>query len=160
MKIKTFLLVCCLSVLSLSAAVPGSFMMQAVATDGESVTVNKEMTVRVSIRQGSSSSKAIYQETHEVVSDALGVITMRVGEGKPATGDFASINWAGQDSYIEVEVDKGSGFVSTGVQQIAAVPYAKVAEKAETLMLVSASGKKFNVNIDDEGNLIATPVAE
>lgn len=159
MKLKAFL-ISCMATLSLGATVPGSFMMQAVATDGNATLANKDVAVRVSLRQGKADAKNIYVETHNVTTDGLGVITLRVGEGSASTGDFGAISWSGKTSFIEIEIDKGEGYVSAGTQQIAAVPYAKVAEKAEALTLTSASGKKFTVNIDDDGNLVATPVAE
>lgn len=159
MKLKVILFSCMAS-LSMGATVPSSFMMQAVAADGNAVLANKEVAVRVSLRQGKADAKNIYVETHNVTTDGLGVITLRVGEGKASTGDFGAISWSGKKSFVEIEIDKGDGYVSAGTQQIAAVPYAKVAEKAEALTLSSASGKKFTVCIDDEGNLVATPVNE
>lgn len=160
MKIKSLLLFACLTALHLGAAVPGSFAMQAVATDGASVVANKDVKVRVSLRQGKATSKKVYVETHELATDGLGVLTFNVGEGKIESGDFASISWSGKDLFIEIEIDKGAGYVSAGTRQLTAVPFAKFANRAEKLVLSSASGKKFEVTIDDDGNLIANPIAE
>lgn len=160
MKIKTAILLACLSALPLGAAVPGSFSMQAVATDGTGVVANKEVKVRVSLRQGKADSKNIYVETHTVTTDGLGVLTLAVGEGTKESGDFSSITWANKTSFIEIEIDKGAGYVSAGTRQLTSVPFAKFADRAEKLVLRSASGKKFEITIDDDGNLIANPLAE
>lgn len=161
MKIKTlFLAAWCLAALPLNAAVPGSFGMQAVATDGTAVVANKEVKVRVALRQGKADSKNIYVETHELITDGLGVINFNVGEGKKESGDFASITWGGKTSFIEIEIDKGAGYVSAGTRQITAVPFAKFADRAASLVLRSASGKMFAVTINDDGILVANPVDE
>lgn len=154
-------MISCVVAVSVSAAVPGSFQMQAVATDGGAgVLANAEVTVRLSLRQGKADGKSVYVETHGTTTDGLGVITVHVGEGAAASGDFSAIAWGEADMFIETEIDKGAGFVPAGTSRICAVPFAKVADKASRLQLTSASGKRFEVSIDDEGNLKATPIAD
>lgn len=140
------------------AAVPGSFSLQAIATDGTAVAANAAVSVRVSIRQGAADGVNIYQETHDATTDGLGVVSVKVGEGTAVSGGFESIQWLDVESYVEVEIDKGEGYVSNGVSRILAVPYAKAASRAASLVLKSASGKAFSVSIDNEGNLTATPL--
>lgn len=157
MKIVTLFFAMCAWLSSLSA-VPGSFLFQAVAADGNGVVANTAVSVRVSIRQGKPDAKNLYQELHSVTTDGLGAVSVRVGEGEVLSGDFEAIEWLDKESYIEVEIDKGSGYVSSGISQVSAVPYAKAAAKAGSIILKSASGKTFRVTIDDEGNLLTTPV--
>ena len=145
---------------SAMAAVPGSFRMQALVADGAAAQADKAVTVRVGIRAAKADAADIYTETHRLTTDAMGLVTFNVGEGKATKGAFSEIVWADGEYYIAMAIDRGEGFVDAGTQRIAAVPYAKVADAARALVMTSASGKQFTVTIDDEGRLVATPVVK
>ncbi len=88
------------------------------------------------------------------------MVALQVGKGTVETGDFTSINWGKGTFFIETEIDKGAGFVSTGAQQLMSVPYAKYANQAGKITLTSVSGKKFTLTIDDEGNISTQKITE
>lgn len=162
MKIKTLLAALLLTAAAMPAGAgrPSSFRMQTIVTDNAIALKQSEVDVRIAIRIGSAEAKDIYVETHTVSTDDLGIATLNVGDGEAVSGTWDSIDWSKQPVYVAVAFDKGSGYVDAGCSQITAVPYAKFAEKSGLLIMTSASGKKFVVTIDDEGNLISKPVGQ
>lgn len=159
MKIQAVLM-SLMTALGAVAAVPGSFLLQTVVSDGSTIVSDREVSVRISLRRGSATAKNVYQETHSTATDGFGVVTVNVGEGKAVSGEFQTISWTGNELYAEVEIDKGEGYISAGVSRIASVPFAKASATSACLIMTSASGKRFNVTIDDDGKLVATPIAE
>ena len=67
---------------------------------------------------------------------------------------FTSVNWAGGNRYLEVEVDDGSGFASMGRTQMMSVPYALYA-KSSGGGLQGAPG----ISIDWLGSLTTPPTS-
>lgn len=146
------------TILVSEAARPASFRMQTVVTDNGYALAEKEVSVKISVRNDIPTSKDIYTETHTVSTDRLGVVTLNVGEGSVISGNWEVVDWSRQPVFIALSVDKGAGYVDAGCSQVSAVPYARFADKSGSLLLTSASGKKFTVSIDEDGNLVTTPI--
>jgi len=127
---KTRLLILVLGSLSLlcNAQPPHAFSYQAVIRDSNSEIISNEtIDVRISIRDDWSGGTVIYQETHSVITNEFGLITLNVGWGTPGAGyGFQNIDWSYLQKFIEVEVDQtGSGsYISMGTAQLLSVPYA------------------------------------
>lgn len=154
MKKKIFAL-CLFAALFLNsqAQAPDSFQYQAVVSDNNATLNNTNVTVRLLIHEESATGTTVYAETHSTQTNHFGLVALQVGKGTPETGTFTSIEWGKGTFFIETQIDKGSGFVSTGTQQLMSVPYAKYANQAGNITLTSASGKKFALKIDDNGAL-------
>ncbi|WP_157232570.1 hypothetical protein [Barnesiella viscericola] len=139
--------------LNSQAQAPDSFQYQAVVSDNNATLNNADVTVRLVIHEKSATGTTVYAETHSTRTNNFGLIALQVGKGTPETGTFAAIEWGKGTFFIETQIDKGAGFVSTGTQQLMSVPYAKYANLAGKITLTSASGKKFALIIDDNGAL-------
>lgn len=144
---------------TMAAAVPGGFRLQTAVADGDKMYDAKNVNIQVGIRTAADGAD-VYTETHTTTTDSYGVADITVGEGKVVKGSFDALAWTSTRYYVAVSVDKGAGYVDAGVSEISAVPYALVAGKASSLVMTSASGKKFLVTIDDNGALTATPIAD
>lgn len=142
-----------------TAAVPAGFRLQTAVADGDKMYDSKNVTIQVGIR-ATADGTDVYTETHNTTTDSYGVADVTVGQGKALKGSFDSLDWTSARYFVAVAVDKGTGLVDAGVSEISAVPYALVAGKASSLVMTSASGKKFLIIIDDNGTLTATPIAE
>ena len=145
------------------AQVPGAFQYQAVVRNADgSVASNKPLEVQVNIRQGAADGESVYEEVHTTSSNAAGIVTLRIGEGTNSSRRtiFADIDWSDGIYFLDMQVDRGDGFESIGCQQLLSVPYAKYANQAGKITLTSATGKKFALSIDDEGNLSTQEITE
>jgi uncharacterized protein (TIGR02145 family) len=109
--------------------VPEKFTYQAVIrnSSGELVT-NKQVSMRISILQGSSSGSEVFTQTLNPTTNANGLVSIEIGEGT-----FSSINWQDNTYYIKTECDPsgGTNYTITGSSQILSVPYALQAKSAE-----------------------------
>lgn len=138
------------------AEVPGSFKYQMlVRDDSGAVLGGKEVTVRVKFHQDAADGDVLYSETHTATTAQSGIAYLNIGTGTAGASSFTELNWADGPYFMEVEVDKGAGFVSAGTQQLLSVPYAQFAKNAEAVVLTSPDGTQWTVKIDDNGTLSA-----
>jgi hypothetical protein len=107
---------------------------QAVVRDGSGTPlVNHPITVRFTLHDSSASGSIIYQETHNITTNNLGLFTLHIGTGTASIGNIDSIHWALYKKYLQVEFDttaQGGNYIDLGTQQFMAVPYALYAETA------------------------------
>ena len=159
---KKFYVLCLFTAFMLNAhaQAPDSFQYQAVISDNNATLANTEVSVRFTIHEKTATGTEVYREVHQAKTNNFGMIALQVGKGTPEEGNFTAINWGSGTFFIETEVDKGAGFVATGTQQLMSVPYAKYANQAGKITLTSATGKKFTLSIDDEGNLSTQEITE
>ncbi|MFN8254438.1 MAG: hypothetical protein U0W24_02035 [Bacteroidales bacterium] len=118
---------------------PQAFKYQAVARDlSGNVLVSKNISLRISILQGSVSGSSVYIETHSKTTNAFGLVDLEIGNGSSPTGNFSTINWAVASYYLKVEMDPsgGSDYQLMGTAQLLSVPYALHAKTAETVTKV------------------------
>ncbi len=139
---------------------PESFQFQAIVTNEEAIVKEASVKIRISIRENSATGDKVYVETHNSITNVSGMVFLQVGKGTPTEGIFNAINWSQGTYFIEMEVDKGSGFIPAGTQQLLSVPYAKYSDNAGKVQLVSTNGKKWNVSIDDQGNISTQEITE
>lgn len=117
--------------LGVYAQAPSKFNYQAVVRDNAGIPLNSEaVSIRISILQGSSSGTDVYSEEHSPTTNAVGLVSMQIGNGSNTTGNFDDINW-GSDSYyvkVELDADGGSNYSVMTTSQLVSVPYALFAE--------------------------------
>lgn len=108
---------------------------QAVARNSQGLIVsNKQITLRLSIIKDSSAGYLEYQEIKSVTTNILGLFFVRIGEPEQgkiiSTGAFDTIQWDGNDKYLQVElsIDNDLNFIHLGIQKLSSVPFAYYAE--------------------------------
>lgn len=118
------------------AQAPQRMSYQAIVRDdlGNLVT-NQNVSMRVSILQGSVSGTTSYSETHSTSTNNNGLVTIEIGGGLPITGTFSAINWSTGTYFIKTETDPtgGSNYTIVGTSQLLSVPYALYAETTKSL---------------------------
>ena len=113
------------------AQAPPAIPYQAVIRNADgNVYHNASAMVRMSLRESTFDGTISYQETHEVMTNSVGLFTTALGQGMATAGSFTSIDWLQTVKFMQIEVDLGGGFVDIGTQQLMSVPYALVAQKA------------------------------
>jgi len=95
---------------------------------------NKNIAIRLSIKNDTSSSTIEYQEIKSVTTNVLGLFTILLGveeAGKIISmGSFENIAWISPDKYLQIEIDPEGGLVfeNLGVQKINYVPFSFYAD--------------------------------
>ena len=133
MKKKIALLAYLLISISILAQTPQKMSYQAIVRDASNVLIaNKNIGVRISILQNSVSGLVAYAETHSVMTNSNGLVSLEIGGGTPLIGTFSSIPWQEGSFFIKTETDPTGGTLYTIVatSQILSVPYALYAGKS------------------------------
>lgn len=112
--------------------VPAGINYQAVARDNSGKElVNTEIDVRFTIRTGSITGAAVYQEVYtKARTSKYGVFSLIIGRGDPVLGSFNEIDWSTANHYLQVEVKFENLFMDMSTMQFLAVPYALYAAKS------------------------------
>jgi hypothetical protein len=109
------------------AQVPQKINYQAVARDASgNVIASKNISVRLSVREGSATGTVVYSESHVVATNPYGVFTAVIGSGTVLSGSITGIVWSTGDKYLQVEFDPngGNSFTDMGATQLLSVPFA------------------------------------
>lgn len=119
---------------------PGILNYQGVARNSVgNVLVNKNITLRLTIRDGSAAGPTVYAETRPVTTNPFGLFNVQLGSpgATSVTGSIPTVPWGVGLKYIQVEIDPngGSSFINIGTAQLASVPYALYASTANDLVL-------------------------
>ncbi len=135
--------------------IPNGLSYQTVLYNASgNVRANAEVSITISILQGSAAGSSIYSEAHNLTTSGKGSINLQLGAAEPA--DFADIDWGQGPYFLKTEVD-GSW---AGTVQLLSVPYALYAESSETLDLLEELDvipENFAGTVTDiEGNVYKT----
>ena len=123
------------AVLSLQAQAPQAIQYQTIIRNaaGE-VVMDQNVSLQLTIRQGSATGTPTYQETHSVTTNSFGLVNLQIGRGDTGAtlNDFSGIDWSMGPYYLEVGLDLtgGSSYTVMGTTQLLSVPYALYAETA------------------------------
>lgn len=118
------------------AQAPQSFSYQAVARDlSGNVLGQQNVSFRISILQGSVVGTTVYSESHNVTTNDFGLANLKIGLGTVISGTFSTIQWAGNNFFIKVEMDAsgGTAYQLMGTTQLLSVPYALHAQSAASV---------------------------
>jgi hypothetical protein len=95
---------------------------------------NQTMTLRVSIRNNSTTGPVLYTETRTIQTNLGGLFSVQIGSAGTvsSTGTIAGINWQVGTKYLQVEIDPkvDNHFLNLGTVLLVSVPYAFTAENA------------------------------
>ena len=136
MKKAVLLLVHVLFTVFVMAQAPGAINYQGVARNSVgNVLPNQEISLRLTIHDGSAAGPVIYQETRKMKTNLFGLFTIAIGSNGASgvTGTVTDIDWStGGGKYLQVEMDpKGqSSFINMGASELLSVPFALHAHKA------------------------------
>jgi trimeric autotransporter adhesin len=142
------------STIQTHAQVPQAISYQAVARDSAgNVLAGQNISLRLSIRDSIATGTIVYSETHNVITNTLGLFSASIGTGTPIVGTFAGINWASNPKFMQVEMDASGGvaYVEMSTQQMMSVPYALHAGSSNSTWNLTG-----NVGTIDSTNFIGT----
>lgn len=129
------------------AQVPQGIPYQAAARNANGQPlVNTTVKVRFSIIDSVATGTTVYQETHSVSTNNVGLFNVNVGLGTASTGTFSGINWGKNFKFMKVELDpsgSGTNYVDMGTQQMMSVPYSLYSAKSGSVQ-VTSSGSNNN----------------
>ncbi|MGF1639242.1 MAG: hypothetical protein ACFCUU_19350 [Cyclobacteriaceae bacterium] len=118
----------------ISAQTPDAISYQAVIRDADNALIaDKNVAIRISILQGNEKGEQVYSETHNVKTNAQGLVSIAIGEGLSSRGGLERIDWSDGPYFIKTETDPegGTNYSIIGVSQIMTVPYALHAKTAD-----------------------------
>lgn len=141
------------------AQAPQKMGYQAIVRDiSNNLVVNQNISVRISILQGSPTGASLYTESHLATTNANGLVTLVIGDGNVLYNNLAQINWGSDNYYLQAEIDPtgGNNYSITSVQQLLSVPYALYAEHAAnvpTFSIMPTDTGYVVTLIPDTGNM-------
>ncbi len=111
------------------------FNYKILLSQGTNILANQNVTLRLTLKDGGTS---VYQETHDVTTDANGIASVTIGTGTVVSGSFSGIDWTHDISLqTEVSTNGGSSYTDFGTTAFEYVPYAKMSESAQKLELTT-----------------------
>jgi len=154
MKNVSIIIVVFLLNMSLLAQAPLGISYQTLIRNSDGLPIfNTELTLKMTIRSGAPDGVVIFDEIHNVISNASGLVNLVIGNGTPQNGSFNTISWGTSTHFLEVSLslEGNNQWTILGVTQFVSVPYSL---NSGSLSLTSPNGTNFEVKVDDEGNLI------
>jgi len=133
MKQRLLLILFIVVPLWVSAQAPEGISYQAAARDSDGQPIrNQTISIRISILDEGPSGRTVYQESHTVTTNGLGLFTLAIGQGDPTVSSFNEIPWNSGTKWVEVamDVNGGNNFQIMGSQQLMSVAYALYAKEA------------------------------
>ncbi|MCD4681208.1 MAG: tail fiber domain-containing protein [Bacteroidales bacterium] len=118
---------------SLLAQTPQSFKYQAIARDNlGNIIADQDVSMRISILEGSASGTAVYTEIHVPHTNQFGLFNLSIGQGTVIAGNLGNISWGTNTFFIKTEMDPAGGttYALMGTSQLLSVPYALYSENA------------------------------
>jgi hypothetical protein len=123
--------------LTVFAQSPEKMSYQAIIrAQDNSLVDNSNVSLKIIVHQSTVSGTIVYQETHSVITNTNGLVSLEIGTGKIITGNFSTIAWEKGPYFIETQVDVagGTNYNIIGVSQLLSVPYALHAKTAERIV--------------------------
>lgn len=153
----TFAIGLFLCVLTSFSQIPQSFSYQAVARDNSgNVIANQQVSIKISILQGSITGSSVYSETATPTTNQFGLINLLIGQGL-TIDNFSAINWSSGQYFLKIEMDEagGNSYKLMGTTQLVSVPFALYAANAPSSFNFNyPDGFENLVNITQEINTI------
>lgn len=147
---KIFFLFSILFFLNGNAQAPNKFSFQAVVrnTSNQLIT-NQQVGVRISlISVVMGTENAEYVETHTILTNANGLLSLTVGEGTLVSGDFTTAMDSNASSKkIKCEIDPigGTNYTIISNEQLLSVPYALKSNTASFAENVDSVSVKYYI---------------
>ena len=142
-------------------------------TTNNVIIASQDITLKLSILQGTASGIPEYIEVRKVKTNAQGLFTVVIGDTGTMInlGNFSDIDWKLSPKFLKIEIDPAAGnnFISMGTTQFQYVAYAKyansvLAENISGVVPVARGGTgassltalKSNLSLDKVNNTADT----
>jgi uncharacterized protein (DUF2147 family) len=135
-QFKTTLCVTFILLVFISANAQTGLNFQGVArTSNNVILASQQISLRLSILQGSATGNTEYLEVRKVTTNPQGLFTAVIGDADATStvGLFSSINWKNTPKYLKIEMDPtaGNNFTTMGTTQFQYVAYAQYASSVD-----------------------------
>jgi len=125
-KLSLVLVAILFAVTGIFAQTPEMFKYQTVLRNASGVIMASEnVTVDISILQGSASGTSVFTEQHSVTTTAQGLINLNIG----SVADLSVVDFSADTYFIEISVNS----TVMGTSQLLSVPYALQAKEVENV---------------------------
>jgi hypothetical protein len=109
---------------------------QGVARSSNNVIIaSQQISLRLSILQGSATGSVEYSETRKVTTNAQGLFAVVIGDADATNtmGSFNTINWKNTPKFLKIEMDANAGnnYTTIGTTQFQYVAYAQFANSVD-----------------------------
>ena len=109
---------------------------QGVARSSNNVIIaSQQISLRLSILQGSATGSVEYSETRKVTTNAQGLFAVVIGDADATNtmGSFTTINWKNTPKFLKIEMDANAGnnYTTIGTTQFQYVAYAQFASSVD-----------------------------
>lgn len=175
-RLRKCILIVALLIFNLTSYASDAINYQAIIrnTNGAPVA-NTTISVQITILNDLVNENVVYQETHQVTTNDLGMINLKIGMGTATAGVFDQINWGASTFFVRTAVDLagGTNFEVIGTSQLLSVPYALYAKKAKELDVANLTDTQISdlaskLNLADKSTVVDpkitntdyTPIAE
>ena len=139
-KLHILILFLMCTVMQVQAQTPQGFNYQATVRDGSgNLLLSTNVNFRFNLIQGLQTNAPIYTETHTVVTDGIGQVSLVIGQGVASAGTFTTIDWSLGNYSLAIELDTGNGYTAMGTTQLLSVPYALYAANSGSAPIVTPS---------------------
>ena len=119
------------SYLNNASAQTGLNFQGVARTTNNVIIASQDITLKLSILQGTATGIPEYIEIRKVKTNAQGLFTAVIGDAETliTLGNFADIDWKLNPKFLKIEIDPfaGNNFISMGTTQFQYVAYAKFA---------------------------------
>jgi hypothetical protein len=136
MKTKILTLLALAGFATAHAQAPNGFSYQAAMRNASGQPLaSQSVSLRFTLREGSTIGTIIYRETQLKTTTAQGMLMATVGAGSVAQGAFpTAAQWSSGAKFLQVEADAtgGSNFAEISNTQLMAVPYASFANTSNS----------------------------
>jgi hypothetical protein len=143
-----------ISVISANSLAQTGLNFQGVARGSNNVILaSQQISLRLSVLQGSALGDAEYIETRKVFTNAQGLFAVVIGDADAINtlGNFNTINWKNTPKFLKIEMDAAAGnnFITIGTTQFQYVAYAQYAKNVDAeniigTLSVSKGGTGFS----------------
>jgi len=129
--IKYLCILLFVSYINIASAQTGLNFQGVARTTNNVIIASQDITLKLSILQGSATGIPEYVEIRKVKTNAQGLFTAVIGDSETTItlGNFADIDWKLSPKFLKIEIDPfaGNNFISMGTTQFQYVAYAKFA---------------------------------
>ena len=125
------------SMTMLAQQVPAGMKYQAVARDANGdILAMKDVGLEIQLLAGGPDGKTSFAEEHQVTTNALGLFTITIGEGKIKTGTLKDVPWSDYEIWMSIGLDPegGTDFATISTTKLLTVPYAFHAGSADEIV--------------------------
>jgi len=114
---------------------PDQFSFQTVVVSSGNIVSSTNVSVRISILQGSLFGVPVFVEVQDVLTDINGLASIQVGSGINISGSIDSIDWTNGPYFLKTEIDPlgGSNYSLIETLEFSSVPFAFHAKVADSL---------------------------